>query len=266
MLAGKIEVVFQPIVDVKTGAVLAYESLARTTQYDGPVELFDAAVAQRQSGRLGRHLRGLATSACPAHPLFLNIHPTELSERWLVQPDDPLFFHAPGAFLEITESVPLSHHELVRSVLKELRAKGVGIVVDDLGAGYSNLSYIADLEPQFVKVDRGLVTDLHKDLRRQTLLAGMVRLCSDLGSRVIAEGVETLDELKAVRDAGVDFVQGYYVARPAHPPPPPDIAAWAMNPDDVSGVRVKKQHRPGTAAQVVGSLSTPQRRRRSRIE
>lgn len=229
MLAGKIEVVFQPIVDVHSGALIAYESLARTSHYEGPIELFDAAVVQRQSGRLGRHLRGLATAACPSHPLFLNVHPTELSEPWLVQPDDPLFMHAPGVYLEITESVPLSHHKLVHSVLRELRAKGIGIVVDDLGAGYSNLSYIADLEPQFVKVDRGLITDLAKDSRRQRLLAGMVRLCSDLGSRVVAEGVETLDELEAARDAGVQYVQGYFVARPAHPPPLPSVEVWATS-------------------------------------
>jgi EAL domain-containing protein (putative c-di-GMP-specific phosphodiesterase class I) len=230
MTAGGVSVVFQPIVDIAHGKVFAYESLARSLAFGGPVELFDAAVAQRQSGRLGRHLRELAIAGCPTHPLFLNVHPAELSERWLVQPDDPLFLHEPGVFLEITESVPLSHHVLVKSVLSEMRAKGIGIVVDDLGAGYSNLSYIADLHPEFVKVDRGLVTDLHRDRRRQTLLRGMVRLCEDLGARVVAEGIETDDELAAARDAGVGFAQGFHVARPATPPPPPLSTGWPEAP------------------------------------
>ncbi len=227
--AGGVSVVFQPIVDIAHGTVFAYESLARSASFDGPVELFDAAVEQRQSGRLGRHLRQLATAACATHPLFLNIHPAELSEKWLVQPDDPLFLHEPGTYLEITESVPLSHHDLVKSVLAEVRDKGVGIVVDDLGAGYSNLSY-ADLHPEFVKIDRGLVTDLHRDPRRQTLLRGMVRLCEDLGARVVAEGIESDDELSAARDAGVAFAQGYHVARPATPPPPPLSSGWPQAP------------------------------------
>jgi EAL domain-containing protein (putative c-di-GMP-specific phosphodiesterase class I) len=230
MVAGNVSVVFQPIVDIAHGTVFAYESLARSPTFGGPVELFEAAVAERQSGRLGRHLRQLATAGCAAHPLFLNVHPAELSEKWLVQPDDPLFLHEPGTFLEITESVPLSHHALVKSVLSEVRDKGVGIVVDDLGAGYSNLAYIADLHPEFVKVDRGLVTDLHRDPRRQKLLRGMVRLCDDLGARVVAEGIETDDELAAARDVGVGFAQGYHVARPATPPPLPLSTGWPEAP------------------------------------
>jgi EAL domain-containing protein (putative c-di-GMP-specific phosphodiesterase class I) len=240
MLAGNVEVVFQPIVDIRSGRLFAYEALARTSKFDGPVALFDAAVAQKQVGRLGRHLRELATASCPAHALFLNVHPVELAEHWLVQPDDPLFMHEPGVFLEITESVPLSHHALVHSVLSELRGKGVGIVVDDLGAGYSNLSYIADLHPQFVKVDRGLVTALHLDPRRQKLLAGMARLCTDLGAQVVAEGIETRDELLAARDAGVQFAQGYFVARPALPPPLPEISTWAQRKSPSSVMKRRK--------------------------
>ncbi len=216
-------VVFQPIVDCKSGAVFAYEALARSTAkgLDNPVALFDAAADQKLCGRLGRLVRELAVAECQTHPLFLNVHPHELADRWLVQPDDPIFSHEPGVFLEVTESVPLSHFELVRKILSEVRGKGVGLVVDDLGAGYSNLRYIADLTPEVVKLDRGLIENLDQDPRRLKLVRGIVRLCEDLGARVVAEGVETKAELAAVKEAGAHFVQGYLIARPELPAPDP---------------------------------------------
>lgn len=216
-------VVYQPIVDIADRSVFAFEALARSDSDDfgSPPEMFDAAVAQQRCGELGRRIRELATAACDA-PLFLNIHPHELSEHWLVQPDDPIFTHDHRVYLEITESVPLSHFELVNHVLREIRGKGVHLVVDDLGAGYSNLKYIADLAPEIVKLDRGLVAGLGRDLRLQKLVSSIVRLCTDLGAEVVAEGIETADEARAVNDAGVRFGQGYFFARPNHPPPDVD--------------------------------------------
>lgn len=207
---------FQPIVELATGITFAFEALARSRakEFDSPIALFDAAVEQRVAGKLGRRVRDLATAVCTEHALFLNVHPEELSDRWLVQPDDPIFSHGPGVYLEVTESVPLSHHSLVKSVISEVRSKGVGLVVDDLGAGYSNLRYIADLAPDLVKVDRGLVEKLDGDKRRQRLLSAIVRLCNDLGSDVVAEGIETREELEAVRNTGVRFAQGYFLGRP----------------------------------------------------
>ncbi|NUP05061.1 MAG: EAL domain-containing protein [Polyangiaceae bacterium] len=224
-------VVFQPIVDLLNGSVLAYEALARCKAkgLENPLVLFEAAAEQKLCGRLGRTLRELATTECPGHALFLNVHPHELSDRWLVQPDDPIFTHEPGVYLEITESVPLSHHALVQGTLRELRNKGIGLVVDDLGAGYSNLRYIADLAPEIVKLDRGLIEKLHEDPRRLKLVTSIVRLCGDLGARVVAEGIETPAELAAVMDAGVHFVQGYLIARPALPPPIPVAQAGIPN-------------------------------------
>ncbi len=222
---GNVSVVFQPIVELSTGVTFAFEALARSRakEFDSPIALFDAAVDQRVTGRLGRRIRDLATSVCTDHALFLNVHPEELSDRWLVQPDDPIFSHAPGVYLEVTESVPLSHHDVVKSVISEVRSKGVGLVVDDLGAGYSNLRYIADLAPDLVKVDRGLVERLDGDRRRQRLLSAIVRLCNDLGSDVVAEGIETRGELEAVRNAGVRFAQGYLIGRPKEDVRLPDV-------------------------------------------
>ena len=218
---GLVSVVFQPILDLRSGETFAFEVLARCRAkgLENPMHLFETSVDQGLAGALGRRVRELAIGGCADYPLFLNVHPAEFSDRWLVQPDDPIFEHAPGIYLEITESVPMSHHELVKGVISEVRSKGVGLVVDDLGAGYSNLRYISDLAPDLVKVDRGLVMGLDGDRRRRTLLGALARLCNDLGAEVVAEGIETHAELDAVRDCGVRFVQGYLIARPGSAQP-----------------------------------------------
>ena len=228
---------FQPIVDIKTQKIFAYEALARTKapEFDGPMSLFAAAVAESCTGELGRVLRSKALEGCNTHPLFLNVHPAELNERWVVQPDDPIFNHVEDVYLEITEAVPLSHFRLCKDMLNEVRGRGVHLVVDDLGAGYSNLKYIADLAPRVVKLDRGLIAGLTRDSRLFKLVAAIVRLCTELDSKVVAEGIETETELDAVIAAGARYAQGYLLARPAFPPPEmkwPEKLARAQTADE----------------------------------
>jgi EAL domain-containing protein (putative c-di-GMP-specific phosphodiesterase class I) len=165
-------------------------------------------------------IREVGVPLCSGKPVFLNAHPTELEERWLVQPDDPMYFHDHDVYLEITESVPMTHFSLCNDVLREIRTRGnVMLVVDDLGAGYSNLSRIADLEPRIVKLDRGLIMGVVKNSRQHRLVTGVVRLCVEMGAEVVAEGVETMDEFNALRDTGIHYVQGYLFARPGFPLP-----------------------------------------------
>ncbi len=218
-------VAFQPIVDIRTHATFAYEALVRTKckDFDGPPAMFDAAVQAELSGQLGRLIRQIAVEGCSTHPLFLNVHPSELNQHFIVQPDDPIFRHSEEVFLEITEAVPLSHFRLCQNVLHEVRGRGVYLVVDDLGAGYSNLKYIADLHPRIVKLDRGLIAGLSLHSRLFKLVKSIVVLCRDLGAQVVAEGIETRQELEAAREAGAHYAQGYLLARPAFPLP---IAVW----------------------------------------
>lgn len=222
--ARQLEVVFQPIVDLHTGRVFAQEALARSlsSHFRDPPSMFEAAIGENRCGELGRTLRGLAVEACPDLPLFLNVHPNELNERWVVQPDDPLFYHEAPVYLEITESVPLSHFEFCNSILREIRNKGIYLVVDDLGAGYSNLKYIADLAPEVVKLDRSLIAGVETGSRLHRLLRSIVDLCEAMGASVVAEGVETVDELRILRDVGIRYAQGYALARPGSPPPTVD--------------------------------------------
>ena len=222
LAAEDLQVVFQPIVDLATGEPYACEALVRCRlpAYQSPPQLFEAAVRDGCVGRLGRLIREIAVPLCSGVPLFLNIHPAELSEGWLVRPDDPVFSHDSDVFLEITESVPMSHFDLCMNVLREVCGRGhFHLVVDDLGAGYSNLKRIADLEPRMVKIDRGLVAGVDTNARQRTLVRRVVRLCSDLDALVVAEGIETRSELDAVRAAGAQFGQGFLLARPSFPIP-----------------------------------------------
>lgn len=217
----QIYVVYQPIVDFKTGKPFAYEALVRSKSplFPDPPSILSAAIEAKAMGRVGRIIRELASENCPDAPLFLNIHPNELDDSWLVRPDDPIFSHDHPVYLEITESVPLTHFRFCHGVLREVRGRGAMLAVDDLGAGYSNLKYIADLNPEVVKIDRDLVAGLRVSTRLHRLVAAIVRLCNDMGAQVVCEGIETYEEFAAARDAGAQFGQGYYFARPATPKP-----------------------------------------------
>ncbi len=232
-----LRVVFQPIVDLSTGEAFAYEALVRcrVPRYSSPPVLFERAAKLGCAGRLGRMVREIAMPLAAGRPLFINIHPQELNEGWLVRPDDPIYEHDAPIFLEITESVPLTHFDLVMSVLREVKTRGnVQLVVDDLGAGYSNLKSIADLEPHVVKLDRELVAGVDKNKRQRQLVSSVVSLCRDLNARVVVEGVETEDELAVLRDTGADFAQGFLFARPNYPIP---AISWPPNSLPPTGTR-----------------------------
>jgi EAL domain-containing protein (putative c-di-GMP-specific phosphodiesterase class I) len=192
--AEDLSVVFQPIVHMDDGRVFAYEALVRCSvpAYASPPDLFQRASESGSAGELGRIIREIAVPLSSGNPLFLNVHPDELMTGWLVRPDDPIFAHDHDVYLEITESVPLTHFELCRSVLSE---------------------------PKVVKLDRELIVDMHLSRRQCQLIAGVVKLCVDLGAVVVAEGIECADEYNALLDTGAHYAQGFLFARPGYPMP-----------------------------------------------
>jgi EAL domain-containing protein (putative c-di-GMP-specific phosphodiesterase class I) len=228
--------VFQPVVRLADGALFGYEALVRCPPPTlSPTGLFTQAAAMRSSGRLGRMIREIAVSLCSGTPLFVNLHASELEEGWVVRPDDPIFAHDDDIYLEISESVPMTHSDLCTSVLSLARSRtGVYLVVDDFGAGYSNLELISDLAPKLVKLDRRLIENLHGNRRKHKLVSMVVRLCQELGAEVVAEGIETRDELSAVRDSGAQYGQGFLLGRPSFPKPsitwPPSPSEGALPP------------------------------------
>src|SRR4029079_17551247 len=132
----------------------------------------------------------------------------ELTDEELFSAQRGLGALAGRVILEITERTGLDPAAGPTCVAM-LRKLGYRIAVDDLGAGYAALGALATLEPEIVKLDMSLVRDIERHPRKRRVVAAISNLCKELGSRIVAEGVETVDERNACVDAGVDLIQGY---------------------------------------------------------
>lgn len=215
---GQIYVDLQPVVNLETGEAFAYEALARckVPALLSPLHLFKHAQEQRMITRLGRELRKRSIEATGGRGmLFLNVHPSELDDEEIIADTDPLWQHQGRLAIEIPEGSPLVRYRFANSILRGLRDKGVALALDDFGAGYSNFSYILSLDPDVVKIDRELVAGAVIGSKQQKLLASLTSLCRDQGAMVIAEGIETEEELQAVIASGIPLAQGYYLGRPS---------------------------------------------------
>lgn len=110
-------------------------------------------------------------------------------------------------------------------ILAQYRAAGFRVALDDLGAGYGSLTLLERLRPDLVKFDRDLITDIDNSPSKQAIVSGLVGMARELGIATVGEGVERRAEWEWLRGAGVDYVQGFFFARPANPPPRPSLPA-----------------------------------------
>lgn len=210
---------FQPIINIKTRTVVAYEALLRTDEESLKRPDIFIATAERldRIHELGRQVRSMvATAAKDAPPdalLFVNVHGLELTDEELFSSTAPLAAFAPRVVLEITERIGIDAVAGPTRVAM-LRKQGYRIAVDDLGAGYAALGALATLEPEIVKLDMSLVRDIDQHPTKRRVVGAIATLCRELGSKVVAEGVETVGEANAVIEAGVELLQGYLYARP----------------------------------------------------
>jgi EAL domain-containing protein (putative c-di-GMP-specific phosphodiesterase class I)/ActR/RegA family two-component response regulator len=217
--------VFQPIVDVTTRAVLAYEALLRTgePEFPGPPAVLDAAERLGRVHELGRALRravaGQLADLAADVEVFVNLHPSDLLDPDLYDPAAPLSAHARRIVLEITERSSLDGVDRLTVRIGQLRTLGYRIAVDDLGAGYAGLTSVVRLQPEVVKLDMTLVRGCHIDDARRQVLRSMAELSRALGMRVVAEGVEVDGEAETLRAIGCVVQQGYRFARPGAPWP-----------------------------------------------
>jgi EAL domain-containing protein (putative c-di-GMP-specific phosphodiesterase class I) len=220
---GGIFLVYQPIVDWRAKAIHGFECLVRNVEpaFPHPGALFDAAEKLGRVADLGAKIRDLSPVPMVGRPerLFLNLHPTDLADERLFDPEHALAKMADRIVLEITERSSLDRIPDARGRIARLRALGYRIAVDDLGAGYAGLTSFALLEPDVAKLDMAIVRDVHKLPTKQKLIRSMVDLCGDMGIALVAEGVESRDELDVLADLGCDLFQGYYLAKPARPFP-----------------------------------------------
>jgi len=226
VLAGEVTSVYEPIVDVATKTVYAYEALARGpegTAYRSPDALFEAAEDEgllfeldclcRRSGLDGA--QGLPAGTA----LFLNVLPTTIHdpnfkpdalirtlERSRLQPTDVVF--------EISEKQSIASFDVFREIRDEYRSLGFRFALDDTGSGYASLQSVIELEPEFIKVDRALVTGLDIDPAKQSLVRALQAVASSFGAQIIGEGLDTLEELEMLEELEIPFGQGWLFGKP----------------------------------------------------
>ncbi|HEX7132026.1 MAG TPA: EAL domain-containing protein, partial [Iamia sp.] len=218
---GGLVVVYQPIVRLGDGAVVGYEALSRDPEGEHtPDELFAAAASIDRKVDVERACLEAIAAGGPAPAdtlLFVNVSPALLATT---RYDDLRSALPPRLVLELTEQEEVTDPDAVRTILQPWVRHGARLAVDDAGAGYSSLKQVVDLGPEFLKVDRSLVVDIHRDRRRQAVVAALVAFAAEIGADVIAEGVERRSELAWLRSAGVTLAQGFLLARPGPPWPP----------------------------------------------
>lgn len=217
---------YQPIVSVVTNKVYAYEALVRTREASFPNPGVFFSVAERLSkleviGQAVRNHVAADFARCPSGQVFVNLHARDLLDDHLVDPKSPLAQIAKSVVLEITERSDLDRVVQLRERIRQLRNLGYRIAVDDLGAGYAGLNSIAMLEPEVVKLDMTLVRNVHQEMTKRKIVKAMSQFCAEIGAQVVAEGVETKEELDALKSLGCTLFQGYYFAKPGADFPAP---------------------------------------------
>ena len=216
---GSLFMAYQPIVRTRDGSVFAWEALLRTREpaVEGPLAFL--AMAERL-GRIRDLGRAIRASVCGTAKrtkgvmFFINLHPDDLLDETLFDPRSPLCGLAPEIVLEISERSPIESVPDVLGRVRKLRDLGFRLAVDDLGAGYAGLTSFASLEPDFVKLDRGLIAGIDHEPIKQKVVGSIVRVSREMGIGVVAEGIETPAERATATDLGCDLMQGFLFRRP----------------------------------------------------
>jgi len=216
---------FQPIIDIHTNSVFAYEALVRGVQGESAASVLsqvteDTRYAFDQKCRV----KAIETAVraglldTPAR-LSINFLPNAVySPLACIQltlktaaavnlPTDRLIF-------EFTENEKMVDPAHVANIVDTYKRMGFGTALDDFGAGHAGLNLLASLQPDIVKIDMELVRGIGESLPRRIIVDGIVKMCRALGITVLAEGVETVGELHALRDIGINLFQGYLFSKP----------------------------------------------------
>lgn len=213
---------FQPIVCAKTGDIYAYEALMRTDKSIGmnPLEVLAAA---KEYNRLYDVEKATMFNVMECYKggrkkfedkmVFINTIPGHfLNDKDIETFREKYGMYTSNCIFEITEEKSVSDEEL--NLIRKL-CGGNNIAIDDYGSGHSNIVNLMRYEPHIIKIDRFLITDIHKDLNKQMFVRTTVEFAKMNNIKVLAEGVETSNELRMVIDLGVDYIQGYYTGKPS---------------------------------------------------
>ena len=217
----RLRIHLQPIIGLQTGTVWGLEALARFPGHPqpGPAAWFRSAIKAGWGPALETVALCAALDVLDSLPeemtLTVNLSPATLLRRDVT---DLLLDGQPARLLlEITEHEPVHDYEALLRPLSGLRSAGVRIGIDDFGAGHSSLRHVLQLAPDVVKLDISIIQQVDVDPSKQALVEAMLAFCARVGAVVIAEGVEEPGELVSLLELGVQFAQGWFLARPAAP-------------------------------------------------
>ena len=215
---------FQPIVQLSSGQVFAHEALARGPEGQGAGTVL-STISDHNRYVFDQQCRvkaiELATTldmpATGAH-LSINFMPNAVYEpraciRLTLATAMRTGFPLNRLIFEFTENEQLDIQHVL-NILRTYRAMGFKTAIDDFGAGYAGLNLLAKYQPDIVKLDMELIRGIDQDRGRRVIVGNLLKMLDELDIIAVTEGVETLDELSALRDLGVDYVQGYVIARP----------------------------------------------------
>ncbi|MBS3974772.1 MAG: GGDEF domain-containing protein [Actinobacteria bacterium] len=215
-----------PVLKLDDMSVVGYEALSRgpaNTEFEHPDKLFRVAYDENLVLSLERLCRKKALEAAASMPegrlMFINIEPDAVTDPELREIMTTTLLSCSGItperiVLEITERTAITDFVTFRATLEYLRALGFGIAIDDAGAGYGSLQCLAETCPEWLKVDISLVRGIDSDETRTQLVASLVQFAEKMNVRLIAEGIETVEELRALKNLGVRYGQGFLFARP----------------------------------------------------
>ena len=224
---------YQPVIDAKSGAIVGMEALVRWQQGErllAPAEFIGIAEESGLIVPIGEWVlnkacaqqRAWADEGLPRTRIAVNLSPRQFLHRHLIQDIvrvlDSTACDTSLIELEITESTVMHNASRAVAVLSELKAMGIRIAIDDFGTGYSSLAYLKRFPIDGLKIDRSFVADVPRDGGNTAITQAIVAMAHSLGLRVVAEGVETHEQLAFLRDHGCDEVQGYYLSVPLPEP------------------------------------------------
>ena len=228
--AGELALLYQPQVDIETMTIVGIEALLRWNHPERGVILPEEFIGVAEERGLilpigdwvlrqaCRDVRRFHDRGLTHFRVAVNISARQFRDPSLVQAVHSALadsgVHADTLELEITETIAMENVELTMTTLEEFRRSGVAIALDDFGTGYSSLSYLKRYPLDALKIDRAFVTDLPDKFEDAAIVSSVIQLANGLGLRVVAEGVETLEQLEFLQEAGCREVQGFYFSYP----------------------------------------------------
>jgi EAL domain-containing protein (putative c-di-GMP-specific phosphodiesterase class I) len=213
---------FQPIVDVAARSIFSYEALLRGPDGAPAASVFERVPPDhlhrfdQQSRVAAIELASRLRLPCKLNLNFLprSVYTSPMAVRSALEAAQRSGIAPDRLVLEITESEVIDDHAAFAQVVNEFRRTGLQLAIDDFGAGYAGLTMLADFQPDLLKLDMSLVRSIEGSGPRQAIVRAIMQACIDLGIDVIAEGVETLEEYRWFKNAGVTLFQGYLFGRP----------------------------------------------------